>query len=121
VYASPQLNEPSPPGDEPPRKRPAPPARPLAAAPDPSDGTDTAAPRPRLVAIIPAYNEDKYIASVVLKARREVDRVVVVDDGSCDRTGKAALVAGDPRRIIWTAGATSKPAPGTTKVATDPV
>ena len=33
----------------------------------------------------------------------------------------AALVAGDPRRIIWTAQAMSKPVPRTTGVATDPV
>jgi hypothetical protein len=33
----------------------------------------------------------------------------------------AALVAGDPRRIIWTAQAMSKPVPRTTAVATDPV
>src|SRR4051794_9558561 len=38
-------------------------------------------------AIIPAYNEDKYISGVVLKTRRYVDRVVVVDDGSTDLTG----------------------------------
>jgi hypothetical protein len=33
----------------------------------------------------------------------------------------AALVAGDPRRIIWTARAMSKSAPRTPEVAADPV
>jgi len=32
----------------------------------------------------------------------------------------AALMAGDPRQIIWTARAMSKPAPRTSEVATDP-
>ena len=48
----------------------------------------------RWVAIIPAYNEDKYISGVVLKTRRYVDRVVVVDDGSTDLTGMLAEAAG---------------------------
>ena len=48
----------------------------------------------RLVAVIPAYNEDKYIASLVLKARRQVDVVVVVDDGSSDQTAALAREAG---------------------------
>jgi glycosyltransferase involved in cell wall biosynthesis len=55
-------------------------------------------PRPSptapVVAIIPAYNEDKYIASVVLKARRKVDQVLVVDDGSKDQTATLAAEAG---------------------------
>jgi hypothetical protein len=54
-------------------------------------------PRPesaRVVAIIPAFNEDKYIASVVLKARRQVDYVLVVDDGSSDQTAALASEAG---------------------------
>jgi glycosyltransferase involved in cell wall biosynthesis len=48
----------------------------------------------RRVAIIPAYNEDKYIAGVVLKARRYVDHVLVVDDGSSDLTGVLAEEVG---------------------------
>ena len=49
--------------------------------------------RPRksfVVAAIPAYNEEKTIARVVLQAQRHVDRVVVCDDGSCDFTGDIA-------------------------------
>jgi glycosyltransferase involved in cell wall biosynthesis len=46
------------------------------------------------VAVIPAYNEDRFIGSVVLKARRYVDVVIVVDDGSTDATGEIAEAAG---------------------------
>lgn len=46
--------------------------------------------RPRIVAGIPAYNEEKYIAKVVLKAMRHVDEVIVVDDGSADMTAEIA-------------------------------
>lgn len=47
-----------------------------------------------LVAVIPAFNEDRFIGSVVLKARRYVDRVIVVDDGSQDETAWIAEAAG---------------------------
>ncbi|MFW6040716.1 MAG: glycosyltransferase family 2 protein [Thermoplasmatota archaeon] len=43
---------------------------------------------------IPAYNEENTIASVVLKAKRYVDDVVVVDDGSTDETSTLAEEAG---------------------------
>lgn len=49
---------------------------------------------PRLVAVIPAYNEERFIDSVVLCAREFVDTVIVVDDGSEDGTGKIAQKAG---------------------------
>jgi hypothetical protein len=48
----------------------------------------------RLVAVIPAYNEDRFIGSVVLKTRECVDEVIVVDDGSADRTAAIAGGAG---------------------------
>jgi len=43
-----------------------------------------------VVAAIPAYNEEKTIAKVVLLARKHVDRVVVCDDGSRDMTAEIA-------------------------------
>ena len=49
---------------------------------------------PKIVAIIPAYNEERFIGSVVLKARKYVDAVIVVDDGSKDATGEIAEAAG---------------------------
>jgi glycosyltransferase involved in cell wall biosynthesis len=47
-----------------------------------------------VIAVIPAYNEERFIGSVVLQARRHVDRVIVVDDGSTDATGAIAAAAG---------------------------
>ncbi|MGB9774852.1 MAG: glycosyltransferase family 2 protein, partial [Bacteroidota bacterium] len=46
--------------------------------------------KPFVVAGIPAFNEERTIASVVLKAQRYVDKVVVCDDGSTDMTGEIA-------------------------------
>jgi glycosyltransferase involved in cell wall biosynthesis len=43
-----------------------------------------------IVAAIPAYDEEKTIAKVVIRATKHVDKVVVVDDGSKDDT---ALIA----------------------------
>jgi glycosyltransferase involved in cell wall biosynthesis len=50
--------------------------------------------RPRVVAIIPAYNEERAIGSVVLKTVPVVDEVIVVDDGSRDGTADLAVRAG---------------------------
>ncbi len=47
-----------------------------------------------IAAILPAFNEEVSIGSVVLRARRYVDRVIVVDDGSSDRTAEVAELAG---------------------------
>ena len=46
--------------------------------------------KPLLVAAIPAFNEEKTIAKVVLHARKYVDWVVVCDDGSTDTTAEIA-------------------------------
>ena len=43
-----------------------------------------------IIAGIPAYNEEKTIARVVILAQRHVDMVVVCDDGSSDFTGDIA-------------------------------
>lgn len=47
-----------------------------------------------ITAILPAYNEEVSIGSMVLGARQYADRVIVVDDGSRDRTAEVALLAG---------------------------
>ena len=44
--------------------------------------------------VIPAYNEELSIGSVVLKTCRIVQKVIVVDDGSTDRTAEVARYAG---------------------------
>jgi glycosyltransferase involved in cell wall biosynthesis len=46
--------------------------------------------KPFVVACIPAFNEEKTIAKVVLLAQKHVDKVVVCDDGSGDLTGEIA-------------------------------
>lgn len=44
--------------------------------------------------LIPAYNEEKSIAGVVLNIKRFVSFVIVIDDGSSDRTACLAREAG---------------------------
>ncbi|MCP5096860.1 MAG: glycosyltransferase family 2 protein [Chloroflexi bacterium] len=48
----------------------------------------------RVAVIIPAYNEERFIGSVVLKSRQYSDNVIVVDDGSSDQTAAVAATAG---------------------------
>ena len=45
---------------------------------------------PRVVACIPAYNEESYIGSIVLRTTRFVTDVIVCNDGSKDLTGEIA-------------------------------
>ncbi len=47
-----------------------------------------------IIVVIPAYNEEKRVAKVVVDARAYADVVLVVDDGSTDRTGDVAREAG---------------------------
>jgi glycosyltransferase involved in cell wall biosynthesis len=51
-------------------------------------------PAPVVLAVVPAYNEDRFIGSVVLKTRPFVDGVTVIDDGSSDDTAAVASRAG---------------------------
>lgn len=47
-----------------------------------------------VTAIIPAKNEGISIGSIVIKTKRHVDRVIVIDDGSIDDTASIARSAG---------------------------
>ena len=44
----------------------------------------------KIFAVIPAYNEEKQISGVVKKTKKYVNNVVVVDDGSKDKTKDTA-------------------------------
>lgn len=48
----------------------------------------------RIGVLIPAFNEEPSVAEVVKGARQFAERVLVLDDGSTDRTGQAAAAAG---------------------------
>jgi len=50
-------------------------------------------PKKKLVAI-PCYNEEKTIGTVILKARQYADEILVIDDGSTDKTAQIAEYAG---------------------------
>lgn len=63
--------------------------QPLSVAPRPASSTNGL-----VVALIPAYNEARFIGSLVLTVQPYVDEVIVVDDGSRDRTAEIAQKAG---------------------------
>jgi hypothetical protein len=50
--------------------------------------------KPRIIAAIPCFNEERFIGSVVLKTKKYVDKVLVIDDGSSDATAEVAGEAG---------------------------
>ena len=57
------------------------------------------------IAAMPAYNEERSIARMVLGCQKYVDRVIVVDDGSTDATADRAASAGaHVIRHEWNAG-----------------
>jgi Glycosyltransferases involved in cell wall biogenesis len=58
------------------------------------DGAFSPIPVPRVLGAIPCYNEELAIASLVLKSKKYVDEVVVIDDGSTDDTAQIAQEAG---------------------------
>ncbi|MHC4525627.1 MAG: glycosyltransferase family 2 protein, partial [Planctomycetota bacterium] len=55
----------------------------------------------KISAVIPAYNAEKYIARAiksVLQQTRPADEIIVVDDGSADKT--AEIVRGFGNKVI---------------------
>lgn len=51
----------------------------------------TSRPSPRLIAVVPAYNEEQTVAQVLEKLSPIVDHLIIVDDGSTDRTRQEIL------------------------------
>jgi glycosyltransferase involved in cell wall biosynthesis len=47
-----------------------------------------------ITVILPAHNEEVALGSMVLRAKKYADRVIVIDDGSSDATGEVAILAG---------------------------
>jgi glycosyltransferase involved in cell wall biosynthesis len=60
------------------------------AAPQPGRPLD----RRNVAAVIPAYHEDAYVGRVAERTRAQLDRVLVVDDGSSDATAARARAGG---------------------------
>lgn len=60
---------------------------------------------PEVAVILPAFNREMEIGTVVLIAKRYADRIIVVNNGSSDLCSEVAEVAG--AEVIWDAG-TSK-------------
>jgi len=52
----------------------------------------------KTVAVIPCFNEEKFIGEVVHKTKQYVDRVIVADDCSTDRT--VAIAEGNGARVF---------------------
>ena len=48
----------------------------------------------KICGVIPAFNSESTIAHVVKETRRNIDHVVVIDDGSTDRTARLAEETG---------------------------
>lgn len=58
------------------------------------EGVPQFSDRPIIMVGIPSYNEEIAIGSLVLRASQYADKVVVLDDGSADRTADVARLAG---------------------------
>ena len=48
----------------------------------------------KIIAGLPAFNEEQYIGTIILQTNQYVDEVIIVDDGSSDRTAEVARLAG---------------------------
>jgi len=48
----------------------------------------------KVIAVLPAYNEEKRIKDTILKTKKYVDKIIVVDDGSEDKTEEVSKKSG---------------------------
>jgi glycosyltransferase involved in cell wall biosynthesis len=48
----------------------------------------------KVIAVLPAYNEEKRIKNIIIKTKRYVDKIIVVDDGSKDKTTEISKQSG---------------------------
>ncbi|MCK4900534.1 MAG: glycosyltransferase, partial [Anaerolineales bacterium] len=62
--------------------------------PDESSPKSEVPQDPKVVVVNPAYNEERLIGSVVIKARYLAKTMILADDGSGDATGQIAQEAG---------------------------
>lgn len=51
----------------------------------------------RVAVVVPAYNEERFIARVIITMPKFVDHIIVIDDCSKDRTAQAVREVGDDR------------------------
>ena len=49
---------------------------------------------PKVTLILPAYNEEVSTGSITLRSKEHAGRVIVIDEGSTDRTAEVAGLAG---------------------------
>ena len=54
----------------------------------------------RIVVLIPAFDEERHVGGVIATMPAFVDAMVVVDDGSDDRTSEIARAMGDARVVV---------------------
>lgn len=54
----------------------------------------------KIAVVVPAFNEERWIAETVRTMPGFVDLIVVVDDASSDATGERARSVGDPRVVV---------------------
>ena len=50
--------------------------------------------KPRIIAAIPCFNTESFVADIIKTAKKYVDQVIVIDDGSGDSTAEVARAAG---------------------------